>query len=289
VSRLEREPLLGTASRVRGWLLVEQPGSWGHNALTESQLDGGVAAALKAAAARHGVRVVLIRRDGSAPAPAPACFAAHSGMHSSWLRRLPIGDAADLLDVDLEGIGRGRDLAAGAAQGALYLVCTNEARDPCCETYGRPVVERLAAARPTTTWESSHVGGDRFAANLVCLPHGLYFGRVAPEDAPRIASLCEGGVIDLDHYRGRSCYEPIVQAGEILVRRRTGRTEIQDLVPAGRRDHGGGESTLAFRDLQGRVHEVRVTVRRAAPRRLTCDSSHPGAPREFAEAPGGAG
>jgi hypothetical protein len=287
IARVEREPLLGTASRVRGWLLLEHPHAWGHNALTESDLDPGLAGALKAASARHGVRVLLIRRGADVSDEGPAVYAAHSGMEGQWLRRLPLGRPSELLDLDLDAISAGEGFVVGAEETApLFLVCTNEARDPCCETYGRPVVERLGGTRPTRTWESSHVGGDRFAANLVCLPLGLYFGRLDPGDVVRVADLCERGVIDLEHYRGRSCYEPVVQAADILVRRRTGSTGIHDLVPEWRRDHGGGQSTIRFRDRQDRIQEVRVAVRRGRRRRLTCNSTHPGAPREFAEVTG---
>ena len=46
----------------------------------------------------------------------------------------------------------------------------------------------LAALHPEQTWEVSHVGGDRFAANLLVLPDGLYYGRVTPDDAPAVAA-----------------------------------------------------------------------------------------------------
>ena len=40
-----------------------------------------------------------------------------------------------------------------------------------------------------------HVGGDRFAGNLVCLPEGLYFGRVGPEETlgPLLDDTSPGG------------------------------------------------------------------------------------------------
>ena len=43
--------------------------------------------------------------------------------------------------------------------------------------------ERVAPA--STTWEVSHIGGDRFAANLLVLPEGLYYGRVVAGRPPR--------------------------------------------------------------------------------------------------------
>ncbi|HEY5696257.1 MAG TPA: hypothetical protein VIT01_02020, partial [Acidimicrobiales bacterium] len=52
----------GTASRHRGWLLIEQPGAWGRNALLESKLPAEVAEAIDERRRDAGVRVLLIRR-----------------------------------------------------------------------------------------------------------------------------------------------------------------------------------------------------------------------------------
>jgi hypothetical protein len=67
-------------------------------------------------------------------------------------------------------------------------------------------------------WQSSHVGGHRFAANLVCLPHGIYYGRVRPETAEQIIDRYRDDQLDLAHYRGRACYPPEAQAAEYFLR-----------------------------------------------------------------------
>ena len=41
----------------------------------------------------------------------------------------------------------------------------------------------LAEHWPEAVWECSHVGGDRFAANVVVLPDGFYYGQLDPESA----------------------------------------------------------------------------------------------------------
>ncbi|HEX2236526.1 MAG TPA: sucrase ferredoxin [Actinomycetota bacterium] len=276
--------MLGTASRIRSWLLVEQPGAWGPNAVTESGLDRRLATELKARAGGR-VRVLLTRRSDEETPARRRCFLVHSGAAHPWVRSWDVDDARELLRIDFGALAAGEPLDVGRAQhSSLYLVCTNGSRDPCCDTRGAPTAAALRALRPDHSWECSHVGGDRFAANLVCLPHGIYFGRVEPEDLARILSLYENGVIDLAHYRGRSCYEPVVQAGESFVRARTGLARIDDLVPEERRDRGPTSTTLTFRDRFGGRHDAVVGVRRAAPRPLTCTSSAPGAPREFFEA-----
>ena len=282
VSRNHDEPLSGTASRVRNWLLVEQDGTWGQEAVSESGLRPEIAARLKREAARNHIRLLLIKRSDGADTGKFRCFAGHSGVDAQWVQRLPVGGVDDVLDIDLTPLRAGTRLDLGEPwPDPLYLVCTNGAHDPCCDRLGAPAARGLARARPAETWESSHVGGDRFAANLVCLPHGLYFGRVDADAAVEVAALYESGLIHLDHYRGRSCFEPVVQAADIFIRTREELLGIDDLEPTWRRDREGGRSTLGFRDCFGEEHEVEVAVRRGAARPITCSAAHPGAPREY--------
>ncbi len=282
ISRELDEPLLGTASRVRNWLLVEQPGRWGYDAVVESGLDPAAASELKRNTGRHHVRLLLIRRPNGVRESTLRCFAVHSGLDHRWIHQFEIERASDLIDLDLSGMRNGVAPDGGISwEHPLYLVCTHGDHDRCCSRFGEPVARALATTRAGTTWESSHVGGDRFAGNLVCLPHGLYFGRVSAENAARVAALYEQDMIDLEHFRGRSCFESVVQAGDVFLRLHWGLTAIDDLVPESRRDRPGGTSSLTFRDPQGRSYAVDVTVRRASKRLITCDASVPGSPRAY--------
>jgi len=164
----------------------------------------------------------------------------------------------------------------------VYLVCTNGSHDRCCATYGRPLALALAASHGELIWESSHVGGDRFAGNLVCLPGGHYFGRVGPGDAERVVALHRKGAIDLDHYRGCCVDPPAVQAAEWFARSRTGLTGVGDLELAGRDRLAGDVHAVRFRRPGGGVLRLLVRVTRTAdPRLLTCHSVLPEPPLSF--------
>src|SRR6266536_819344 len=64
---------------------------------------------------------------------------------------------------------------------------------------GRSLYQALAElAEEDWVWQISHVGGDRFAGNVVVLPEGLYFGRVGPGEAWPVLEDYLGGRIDLD-------------------------------------------------------------------------------------------
>src|SRR5207237_3431413 len=103
----------------------------------------------------------------------------------------------DLLELDLAAPGRPVDHP-------LLLVCTHGKHDPCCARYGRPLYAALSeVSEAEWVWQVTHVGGDRFAGNLVCLPEGLYFGRVGAADAWPVLEDYLAGRIRLDHYRGR--------------------------------------------------------------------------------------
>src|SRR5690606_37661166 len=106
-SAARHEPLVATASRVQRWLVVEQPGAWGREALVESGLDGRVARALQDRARRSRVRVLLARRAGDRRRGHDRrVFLAHSGRERWWIEQvdLPADRPQDLLDIDLGAV-----------------------------------------------------------------------------------------------------------------------------------------------------------------------------------------
>jgi hypothetical protein len=269
------EPLIGTASRVQRWLVVEQPGAWGRDAVTESNLPPHVAAPLVAHARSHRVRVILARRPGDRRRGGDRqVFLAHTGAERRWIEQLavPAAHPERLLDLDLGPLafpdppGFGRPGPAG-----LALVCTNGRHDPCCADKGRPVVRALAAAGVPDVWEASHIGGDRFATNVVSLPDGVYYGRVEPDEAPALLATHRAGTIDLRRYRGRSHLQPLVQAADLFARQHLGETRIDGLTVLST-EHGSDGTTVVVLQQRGgdsiAVVVERVRVDEAV--QLTC-------------------
>ena len=119
-------------------------------------------------------------------------------------------------------VKRLRDRVREVPGGRRYLVCTNGARDPCCAIRGPAVAQALERVRPGQVYECSHLGGHRFAANVLVLPDGLCFGRLDARSAPALADELDAGRLPLEHLRGRTAFEPEQQAAEILVRRELG-------------------------------------------------------------------
>jgi hypothetical protein len=265
--------MAGTASTVRSWILLEDPGPWGRDALLDARLPERVGLELQRRCAGAGVRPLLIRRTSSNPPSGQGltCFAVRSGPEPPWIERTALTGVAEALDLDLAALGRGERPGFEPVEGPLFLVCTHGRRDVCCAERGRPLAQALAAAFPDPTWESSHVGGDRFAGNIVAFPHGLYLGRVRPDEAAGVARTYAGGRVPLEHLRGRSCYPMPIQAAELALRTREGFEGVDDLALE-RTEARPRLSTSIFRTPTGRF-SVSIAIEQTPPSFLTCHST----------------
>jgi hypothetical protein len=266
----------GSAAPATGFLLVEQPGGWGRQALTSSKLDPAVGSALSARAIALGLRVLLIRRPGRRPAPARRAWAVVSSRPgretTAWG---DFGTDADLLNLPLDGSG------GTPSEVPFYLVCTHGRHDPCCAIEGRPVAAALARLRPRAVWECSHVGGDRFAANVLAMPHGVYYGRVEAARAADLVAAHERDEVLPDLVRGRSTHGPAAQAAIAHVRRETGELRLDALTPAGTLHLGGGRWQVRLR--AGTENLIVAVQAGAAPQSglLTCHATHEAHPPVF--------
>lgn len=273
--------LLGTASHVRAWILIEQPGAWGIDALRSGAIPGDVADALHERSHATGVRVILLR--GREPLDEGIrAFAACTRGRDRWLQHAVIPNAAALLDLDWPALADGRSFDLGPRyRGPLFLVCTNGRHDVCCAERGRPLFRAVRDAFPDATWECSHIGGDRFAANLVAFPHGLYYGRLDPGEGVRVAASYERGVINLESYRGRCAYPPSVQAAEFFLRWNEGIVGVDELVAHSRR-RMGSRTEVELHQHRDRVFRVTVALREdGEPALLTCRAAVPTVPRRY--------
>lgn len=263
------EPLYGTASFVRRWLLLEQPGSWGRDALSESRLRPSLAQELRARAGAAGVRIILIRRGVRLSTDRRQCYFVRTDGGDLYQGHMELDLADDLLDVDLASLRDGPVPGATERTDPIFLVCTHGRHDQCCAIRGNQV-SRLACAHPgADAWECSHIGGDRFAANLVCFPHGLYYGRVEPDQVTALMDSYRAGSLSLDHFRGRCCQRFPIQAAEYFARRETETTEIDGISLIDSTPTSDGIKAIFSLGDAGRVG-VEVRVSKGAPHRLTC-------------------
>ncbi|MEV6672963.1 sucrase ferredoxin [Streptomyces sp. NPDC051162] len=286
VSRQLSEPLAGTAATARTWLLLEQPGPWGANALATSHLDPAVGSALEEAAAGTGVRIALIRRPGRhADCHRPTTqrvFLAHTAPGRSWIRTTDLTDPAALTELDLGALGAGEHggLWEPYAGDPLVFVCTNGKRDRCCALLGRPLAAELVSAGGIETWEVTHIGGHRFAPTLFVLPYGYAYGRVTAHGVKDVLEAARDGRIVTEGCRGRSAWERPAQAAELAVRELTGEEGADALDVSGTEPADGPAAhwSVTVTHTDGRAWRVLVEQGAAEPPRPESCGRTPGTP-----------
>ncbi len=280
-----RDPLGATASFLQHWILVEYRGLWDRRPLQGSLLPELVKSHLGAQlAALPRSRLLFIRRPERRGHPKLACFYGVSSEREPRFFELELEAYEDLLGFDFaaalaDGLPVGRMLDE-----PIFLVCTHGKRDRCCARYGRPLYDELRGRCGDLVWQSTHVGGDRFAGNLVVFPEALYFGRVGRADVEPIVDEYLAGRVFLDRFRGRSCYPFPVQAAERVVRVETGLFGIDDLRLVSRERDGDRWRVRFAVGAGAETHEVDVVAEHGSPAYLTCDAISPELPRRFRSA-----
>ena len=241
------ESLAATATTAESWLLVEVSGPWPRDVASEGALPETARRAVSAwLSETPRSRLQFVRRPGRTGHRSVA-FVVRAEEGAAEARRLELDGHEDLAAVDFDRDGDPVD-------GSLVLVCGHGSRDACCALRGTAVFGALAPRlAEEELWISSHQGGHRFAANILALPAGLQFGRVEPGEAPFVVARALAGRIELGRYRGRTCYEPAVQAAERAVREAAELDRVADLRLVG--VHG---SVVSFRARDGTEYAADV-------------------------------
>ena len=172
-----------------------------------------------------GRRLQLIRQPRQKQVPRFAHVDLVAGDYR-WFDRAAL---ADVTEADRSGDPsvkeeRARGAHSGRRVDRIVLVCTHGTRDDCCAIMGnatfRGLREELGARDDVLVWQTSHLGGHRFAPTLVTLPDGYCYGRMTEENwAAFVAGYRRGTLGDLDMVRGRMLYDKPMQAVEIAIRK----------------------------------------------------------------------
>ena len=262
------DPQLGTAFPAARLLLIEQPGPWGATGLPESHF-GPLATAVETRANRAGFRVEVIRRPGRTPPDAVRRWALVDTRDGRQVSRWgEYHDPAELLELDLAAPPGSDDHAP------IYLICTHGKHDACCALRGRPVAAALHNERPGRVFECSHLGGDRFAANVLVLPAGLLYGRVLPFAAPEFVAAAEAGEVIGALLRGRIGLPPPAQAALAFAHEHLAVTHQRDLAVVTTGKTIDGTTTVRLRWPRGEL-DVAVRVESVAAPGLTCRNPRP--------------
>jgi len=278
-SKEAAETTFGTASTGDAWLLLEYARPWGAKAFRESTIPKAVKVYLSGLLKSiPRSRVLLIKQTRTIKGPL-TLFVARSRESSSSILKYEFLEYEQLLDLDLASA-----LAGGSPSGTtpweepLFLVCTHGKRDKCCAKFGIPIYKTIQTlVGESSVWQCSHVGGDRFAANVICFPDGIFYGHVTEETAKLIVKEYDERRIVLTNFRGRSCYSFPVQAAEFFARRETGFRRIGDLKFLTYDPLKPNEWRVRFfSEVDAKVHQVSLRSHLSEfQNRLTCHSSEP--------------
>ncbi len=99
------------------------------------------------------------------------------------------------------------------------MVCTHGKHDKCCAKFGGAVVQRLregvdARQASVKVWESSHLGGHRFAATLATFPQARVYGYLTPELADEWLEAFFANQVHAPTYRGLIWLGGLAQVAE---------------------------------------------------------------------------
>ena len=209
-------PMAGTSDHVDLWVMLEYVPSWGAKVLEDNALSATTRHwldqqidALSASGLR--VRPQFIRQPEYDRATTKCFIATQS---ATWQLE---GQGYDFLhDLDLPAFLSAPEQQATLLDQPNYFVCLNGQRDVCCARFGRPVYSALRERLGERVWQVSHLGGHRFAPNVLCLPQGAMYGRVSPDGIDDFIETVEANSLDFAHLRGQAWYSKPVQAAEVF-------------------------------------------------------------------------
>jgi hypothetical protein len=238
VSQANGEDPAGTGTPFAGYLLVEVAPPWKYDVGESRRFPEGLWEAVKGVwdagivekftaimpdpeYSREGhTRVILLRR------PSSPYFATYE--KEEYLA--PEGEVVALVEAlakEPDGPSRFVCYREDDPRVRDILVCTHGSHDLCCGRFGYSLYEELrqeyaaASEGRLRVWRTSHLGGHRFAPNLIDLPEGRYWGHLKPESLENLILRNEPVSEMRRFYRGwaglSGKFEQIAER-EILVR-----------------------------------------------------------------------
>jgi hypothetical protein len=253
LARALDEPLAGTAPSTGRWLCLEHPEPWPYDITRHP--DPAIRAFVHRAAA-SGFRPLLVRRpDGRADGAVRRVLLADTDPVRAEVTVQTVTGLDALAELPLPAPGR--SMPGDAAAGVLLLVCTHAERDRCCGTDGRGLADALAAAGEPNVWESSHLGGHRFAPTALVLPSGYLYGHLDLRCAIAIRAAAAVGTVVVERCRGRSTWSPEGQVAELAVRAAADLHSAADVVVEPNDDGG---PVMVVRDRSGTRWAVEIDV-----------------------------
>jgi len=155
-------------------------------------------------------------------------------------KHVPIDSIVDIVEKMVTGID---DPLVKHDDVTRLFVCTHGVRDRCCAKFGAAAASEARDAQKAVSvegafevYETTHLGGDRFAATAIAFPSGHMYGRIRFGDATQIVRHEISGGVYSPCYRGLVYLSGIRQLAEARGQKMlfdenvTGKLDVSDCV-----------------------------------------------------------
>ncbi|MBC8258817.1 MAG: hypothetical protein H8E38_07370 [SAR324 cluster bacterium] len=102
------------------------------------------------------------------------------------------------------------------------FICTHGRHDKCCAKFGQKLADKMRQQvlkhnLAVEVWDSSHLGGHRFAATMIDFPGGSSYGHLTADEIPKFIASRKQGDIYGSAYRGSVFLSGLEQVAEALL------------------------------------------------------------------------
>jgi hypothetical protein len=209
------EQIFATAPNVNFWILIEYKDFWEEKAFNNCDIDIEVKNVIRDLAGQYPKsRIQLIRNELSSKDHIKLYIAITKETERK-VYEFKVESHQDILNIDFNRGLSDRNLKPEP----ILLVCTHGSHDKCCGEKGLELFNNLSKhEKDFEVWQTTHLGGHRFAANILILPDGIYYGRITKDNYEKIINSHLNNNLEINMLRGRCFYHPEVQAAEYYLR-----------------------------------------------------------------------
>jgi len=213
------EPIAGTAPRAKHYIFMSWPKSrWGYDALDAKGLPNELKDWLNQQNQTYGKTAFRLIHQKTRKTAHVRIFLLPGGIHYA---EVPLSELMDVLTAHFQGNPPPKYLQPPLTSPVVFI-CTNGRHDKCCAKFGQRIFKQTRQTVSTResqidVWESTHLGGHRFAATSMVFPVGHAYGRLYAEDISPWLECLEQKKVYAPAFRGNTNLELLEQTAEAYI------------------------------------------------------------------------
>ena len=220
LSRNSAEPLAGSAPFARHFVFITWPKKyWQYEALeAKGGFPQGLKKWMKEQSEVNGkISIRLVSRAGLGQDKVEIYIYPEKYCYSNVL---PSQIPAVLESYFRDGITTA--FSPAPIEGEQIFICTHGRHDKCCAKFGQELADKMRyhVSRQKTAvevWDSSHLGGHRFAATMIDFPTGRAYGHLSADELPNYLASRKAAQVYGRAYRGSVFLSGLEQVAEAHV------------------------------------------------------------------------